>query len=128
MKKLIFALASGLLLAACGGGGEGGGYSSASSSSPMPTTTPTPTPTPATDYTGFVKEQLTMMSDTADPIDVSTTTFALADDNNEAAFAKDSGNRLYWRANRKRMEAEQIRDSIMYVSDTRSAIAAITSC
>ncbi len=28
-----------------------------------------------------------------------------------AAFAKDSGNRLYWRANRHRMSAEQIRDS-----------------
>ena len=33
-----------------------------------------------------------------------------------AAFAKDSGNRLYWRANRHRMSAEQIRDSILLVS------------
>jgi cytochrome c553 len=34
-----------------------------------------------------------------------------------AAFAKDSGNRLYWRANRHRMSAEQIRDAILFVSD-----------
>ncbi len=33
-----------------------------------------------------------------------------------AAFAKDSGNRLYWRANRHRMSAEQIRDAILFVS------------
>ena len=32
------------------------------------------------------------------------------------AFAKDSGNRLYWRANRHRMSAEQIRDAILFVS------------
>jgi hypothetical protein len=42
--------------------------------------------------------------------------YQLSADNDEVAFAKDSGNRLYWRANRKRMDAEQIRDSIMYVS------------
>jgi cytochrome c553 len=30
--------------------------------------------------------------------------------------AKDSGNRLYWRANRRRMSAEQIRDSVLLVS------------
>jgi len=29
---------------------------------------------------------------------------------------KDSGNRLYWRANRQRMTAEQLRDSILFVS------------
>ena len=34
-----------------------------------------------------------------------------------AAFAKDSGNRLYWRANRHRMSAEQIRDAILFVSN-----------
>jgi cytochrome c553/plasmid stability protein len=33
-----------------------------------------------------------------------------------AAFARDSGNRLYWRANRHRMSAEQIRDSVLFVS------------
>ncbi|MFN0103264.1 MAG: PSD1 and planctomycete cytochrome C domain-containing protein [Bryobacteraceae bacterium] len=42
--------------------------------------------------------------------------YQLSADNDVTAFAKDSGNRLYWRANRKRMDAEQIRDSIMYVS------------
>ncbi|MBL8240857.1 MAG: PSD1 domain-containing protein [Bryobacterales bacterium] len=42
--------------------------------------------------------------------------YQLSADNDTAAAAKDSGNRLYWRANRKRMDAEQIRDSIMYVS------------
>ena len=30
-------------------------------------------------------------------------------------FEKDSGNRLYWRANRHRMTAEQIRDSLLFV-------------
>ena len=38
------------------------------------------------------------------------------------AAAKDSGNRLYWHANRRRMPAEQIRDAVLFVSgalDTR---------
>lgn len=34
----------------------------------------------------------------------------------DAAYAKDSGNRLYWRANPKRLDAEQIRDSILSVA------------
>jgi len=42
--------------------------------------------------------------------------YQLSADNQGAAFAKDSGNRLYWRANRHRMSAEQIRDSILFVS------------
>ncbi len=33
-----------------------------------------------------------------------------------ANFEKDSGNRLYWRADRHRMTAEQIRDSLLFVS------------
>lgn len=33
-----------------------------------------------------------------------------------AAFAKDSGNRLYWRANRHRLSAERIRDAVLFVS------------
>ncbi len=32
--------------------------------------------------------------------------------------AKDSGNRLYWHANRRRMTAEQLRDSILMVAGT----------
>jgi hypothetical protein len=49
-------------------------------------------------------------------------TYQLSADHQPAAFAKDGGNRLYWRANRHRMTAEQIRDSILFVSgalDTR---------
>ena len=42
--------------------------------------------------------------------------YQLAAENEPTAFAKDSGNRFYWRANRKRMDAEQIRDGIMLVS------------
>ncbi|HEX3644266.1 MAG TPA: PSD1 and planctomycete cytochrome C domain-containing protein [Vicinamibacterales bacterium] len=33
-----------------------------------------------------------------------------------ANFEKDAGNRLYWRADRHRMTAEQIRDSLLFVS------------
>jgi hypothetical protein len=43
-------------------------------------------------------------------------TYQLSTENNKADFEKDSGNRLYWRANRKRMDAEQIRDSILDVA------------
>jgi len=42
--------------------------------------------------------------------------YQLSAANDAVAMAKDSGNRLYWRATRKRMDAEQIRDSIMHVS------------
>jgi hypothetical protein len=45
-----------------------------------------------------------------------TSVYQLSTDNDAAAALKDSGNRLYWRANRKRLDAEQIRDSIMLVS------------
>jgi hypothetical protein len=37
-------------------------------------------------------------------------------EDSEANYAKDSGNRLYWRTNRHRMDAEQIRDSLLMVS------------
>ena len=37
-------------------------------------------------------------------------------ENDAMAAAKDSGNRLYWRFNRKRMEAEQLRDSVLSVA------------
>jgi cytochrome c553 len=42
--------------------------------------------------------------------------YRLSTENNALAAEKDSGNRLYWRANRKRMDAEQVRDSILQVS------------
>jgi len=37
-------------------------------------------------------------------------------DDAPVAAAKDSGNRLYWRANRRRMTAEQLRDSTLLVA------------
>ena len=46
--------------------------------------------------------------------------YQLSTANDEAGAAKDSGNRLYWRANRKRMDAEQVRDTILQVSDNLS--------
>ncbi len=47
--------------------------------------------------------------------------YALSADTQTAAAAKDSGNRLYWRANRKRLSAEQIRDSVLFVSGALDA-------
>ncbi|MBL8174277.1 MAG: PSD1 domain-containing protein [Bryobacterales bacterium] len=43
-------------------------------------------------------------------------TYQLSAENDAAAFEKDPANRLYWRANRKRMDAEQIRDSVLFAS------------
>jgi hypothetical protein len=43
-------------------------------------------------------------------------TYQLSDARDDRAFAVDAGNRLYWRANRRRMTAEQIRDSVLFVS------------
>ena len=42
--------------------------------------------------------------------------YQLSTDNIAANFEKDSGNRLYWRAERHRMTAEQVRDSLLFVS------------
>jgi hypothetical protein len=42
--------------------------------------------------------------------------YQLSADNDVAAAAKDSGNRFYWRFNRKRLEAEQLRDSVLQVA------------
>jgi hypothetical protein len=42
--------------------------------------------------------------------------YQLSTEYSEKSFAKDSGNRLYWRADRHRMTAEQVRDSLLYVS------------
>lgn len=45
-----------------------------------------------------------------------TAVYQLSTDNDEANFAKDASNRFYWRADRKRLDAEQLRDSVLYVS------------
>ena len=42
--------------------------------------------------------------------------YQLGTDYVAANFEKDAGNRLYWRADRHRMTAEQIRDSLLFVS------------
>ena len=42
--------------------------------------------------------------------------YQLSDEMDQHDFEVDSGNRLYWRANKRRMDAEQIRDSILMVA------------
>jgi Protein of unknown function (DUF1549)/Protein of unknown function (DUF1553)/Planctomycete cytochrome C len=42
--------------------------------------------------------------------------YQLSTDNDAANFARDSGDRLYWRADRKRLDAEQLRDSVLLVA------------
>jgi hypothetical protein len=42
--------------------------------------------------------------------------YQLSTADSAANFEKDAGNRFYWRANRKRMDAEQLRDSMLLVS------------
>ena len=42
--------------------------------------------------------------------------YQLSADQSPANFEKDAGNRFYWRAERHRMTAEQIRDSLLFVS------------
>src|SRR5262245_12406580 len=42
--------------------------------------------------------------------------YQLSAEYSDKNFAKDSGNRLYWRADRHRMTAEQVRDSLLFVS------------
>ena len=42
--------------------------------------------------------------------------YQLASENEASNFAKDSGNRLYWRYEKKRLDAEQLRDSVMLVA------------
>jgi mono/diheme cytochrome c family protein len=44
--------------------------------------------------------------------------YQLSTEPNDAALAKDPANRLYWRANQRRMTAEQLRDSILAVAGT----------
>jgi mono/diheme cytochrome c family protein len=43
-------------------------------------------------------------------------TYQLSADNDAANFEKDAGDRLYWRVERKRMDAEQIRDAVLMVA------------
>ncbi|HTB15170.1 MAG TPA: PSD1 and planctomycete cytochrome C domain-containing protein [Bryobacteraceae bacterium] len=43
-------------------------------------------------------------------------TYQLSADNDATNFAKDAGDRLYWRVERKRMDAEQIRDAVLMVA------------
>jgi hypothetical protein len=42
--------------------------------------------------------------------------YQLSTDKDESNYAKDSGDRLYWRMDRKRMDAEQIRDAVLMVA------------
>jgi hypothetical protein len=42
--------------------------------------------------------------------------YQASSDDSAAAFAKDAGNRWYWRANRRRMSAEEVRDSALFVA------------
>jgi mono/diheme cytochrome c family protein len=42
--------------------------------------------------------------------------YQLSTEMNDANFAKDGANRFYWRQEKRRMDAEQVRDSIMFVS------------
>src|SRR6185369_388099 len=42
--------------------------------------------------------------------------YQLSSDMDEANAAKDSGNRSYWRFDRKRLEAEQLRDAVLLIS------------
>jgi mono/diheme cytochrome c family protein len=49
--------------------------------------------------------------------------YQLSTDHAAANFEKDAGNRWYWRAERHRMTAEQIRDSLLFVSGSLDAKA-----
>jgi len=47
-----------------------------------------------------------------------STVYQLSDEDSKENYDKDPANRFYWRANRHRMDAEQIRDSILAVAGT----------
>ena len=47
-----------------------------------------------------------------------STTYQLGSADSATNTAKDAGNRFYWRANRRRLSAEQIRDAVLAVSGT----------
>jgi hypothetical protein len=42
--------------------------------------------------------------------------YQLSTADNPEAFAKDSGDRLYWRAEKKRLDAEELRDSVLFAA------------
>ncbi len=42
--------------------------------------------------------------------------YQLSTADNAENFAKDSGNRLYWRAEKKRLDAEQLRDGVLFTA------------
>ncbi|MBA3295293.1 MAG: DUF1553 domain-containing protein, partial [Acidobacteria bacterium] len=50
-----------------------------------------------------------------------TSVYRLSTADSTANYAKDAGNRLYWRASRRRMSAEQIRDGVLFVSGALDA-------
>ncbi|MBA3298120.1 MAG: DUF1549 domain-containing protein, partial [Acidobacteria bacterium] len=50
-----------------------------------------------------------------------TSVYRLSTADSTANYAKDAGNRLYWRASRRRMSAEQIRDAVLFVSGALDA-------
>ena len=45
-----------------------------------------------------------------------TSAYALSDENSTRNYAEDPGNRLLWRYNRRRLDAESLRDSILFVA------------
>lgn len=49
---------------------------------------------------------------------VTSRTYRLSSDHNEANAKIDSGNQFYWRADRRRLTAEEFRDSLLAVSGT----------
>jgi mono/diheme cytochrome c family protein len=51
-------------------------------------------------------------------------TYALSSVNDQANAAKDPENRLLWRANRRRLDAEAMRDAILFVAGTLDATPA----
>ena len=50
-----------------------------------------------------------------------TDVYQRSTEHSQQNYAKDPGNRLYWRANRRRLDAEAIRDTLLFVSGTLDA-------
>jgi mono/diheme cytochrome c family protein len=64
--------------------------------------------------TGFVKGGMSIKKLHRDIM--LSSVYQLSADNDEVAAAKDSGNRFSWRFNRKRLEAEQLRDAVLHAA------------